>query len=340
MTRFGGREASQGWYGASQKRRSFVSEHSGAAPSVRGLFVGLSVLDLVLEVPHPVAADQKVRALGQELSAGGPATNAAVVFAALGGEASLLTTVGRHPLAEVIRADLAAHGVDLLDATPDDPESPVVAAIAVERATGGRQVVSAHGRRDPSTPPGIEARLQGRGVVLLDGHHPRMAEAVARAARQAGIPVLLDAGSWKPHLAGLLPWVDLAIASADFLPPDVAPDAVLDWLHAAGVPAAAVTAGPAPVRWSVRGSGAGEVAPPRVRAVDTLGAGDVFHGAAAWALCREGGLTTLPQRLPEILQFACGVAAERVQVAGARAWVQVVGARSARKCARNGGPNT
>ncbi len=316
-------------------------ERSEAGPLARGLFVGLTVVDLVLEVPRAVAADQKVRAVTQELAAGGPATNAAVTFAALGGEASLLTAVGRHPLAEVIRADLAAHRVALLDATPDDPEAPVVAAIAVERASGGRQVVSAHGRRDPSVPPGLEQWLSGCSLVLLDGHHPRLAEAAARAARNAGIPVLLDAGSWKPHLASLLPLVDLAIASADFLPPGVSPDAVPEWLHVAGVPAAVVTAGPEPVRWSVRGQGTGQVAPPQVHAVDTLGAGDVFHGAAAWALCREGGLGAMPRRLPEILGFACRVAAERVQVAGARAWVQVVGrisAQSAQECARSVGP--
>lgn len=310
---------------------------TGAAPTSRGtalaagrgLFAGLTVVDLVLGVHGPVGPDQKVRATSQELCAGGPATNAAVTFAALGGHATLLTALGRHPVAGVAREDLRSHRVDLVDATADASEAPTVAAIAVDGKSGGRQVVSAYGRRDAQAPAGVANLVAGCGVVLLDGHHPRLAQAVAEAARGEGVPVLLDAGSWKPHLADLWPLVDLAIASSDFAPPDLGDGDVLGWLHGVGVPNAAVTAGAGPVRWSSsKAKQAERVEPPRVEAVDTLGAGDVFHGAAAWA---ASGLapTALPSRLSEILEFACAIAAQRVQIAGARAWVEAVASRPA-----------
>lgn len=297
------------------------------ASTERGLFVGLTVLDLVLAVPGPVGPNQKVRATGQELAAGGPATNAAVTFAALGGTATLLTALGRHPLTDVVRADLQSQRVGLVDASPDEAEAPTVAAIAVE-PEGGRQVVSAYGRRDPPEPLGLAELVAGCGVVLLDGHHPRLALAAARAARAAGVPVLLDAGSWKPRTAELLPLVDLVIASADFAPPEAKDGDVLGLLHRAGVPAAAITAGPRQVRWSVQDGPRGEIAPPKVKAVDTLGAGDVFHGAAAWALAglvaRAPLAQVLTTRLPELLEYACAIAARRVQVRGAGAWRDVL----------------
>jgi sugar/nucleoside kinase (ribokinase family) len=57
-----------------------------------GLFVGLSTLDIVYRVAAPPGPDEKVQAAGQDLAAGGPATNAAVTFAALGGAATLGTS--------------------------------------------------------------------------------------------------------------------------------------------------------------------------------------------------------------------------------------------------------
>jgi hypothetical protein len=50
-------------------------------------------------------------------------------------------------------------------------------------------------------------------AVLVDGHHLDLALPVAAAARAAGVPVLLDGGSWKPGLEGLLELVDIALLS-------------------------------------------------------------------------------------------------------------------------------
>ena len=50
----------------------------------RGLFVGLTTLDLIYHADHPPQANQKVVAKDMMFAAGGPATNAAVAFAALG----------------------------------------------------------------------------------------------------------------------------------------------------------------------------------------------------------------------------------------------------------------
>ncbi len=51
---------------------------------------------------------------------------------------------------------------------------------------------------------------------------------------------------------------------------------------------------------------------PAVTARDTLGAGDVWHGALA---ARHGRLD-----LPDLIEFANAVAAERVRHEGPRAW--------------------
>ena len=83
------------------------------------LFAGLCVVDLVHRGARPPGPDEKVTALSRELAAGGPATNAAVTFAALGGSARLLTAVGSGPLGDVVRADLERQRLTLLDVAAD-----------------------------------------------------------------------------------------------------------------------------------------------------------------------------------------------------------------------------
>jgi sugar/nucleoside kinase (ribokinase family) len=84
-------------------------------------------------------------------------------------------------------------------------------------------------------------------------------------------------------------------------------------LRAAGVVRGAITHGPDPVRWW-DGDAAGDLAVPPVAAVDTAGAGDVFHGALLVA--RAGG-----RDLPAALRYAVAVAGIRVTHAGPRAWL-------------------
>lgn len=270
------------------------------------VLAGLCTVDLVQRVEELPAPGEKVQALGVEVAAGGPATNAAVTVAALGEDAVLLTSLGIHPLADLARADLAAHGVRVVDATPERTEPPAVSAAAVRDRDGERTVVS---RNAGNNPGGVPPELPGDArAVLVDGHLPRLALAVARAARVRGIPVVLDAGSWKPVLDELLPLVDIAACSAHFRAPGPG-------LRERGVPTVVVTNGAGPVRWETA-DGAGEIEVPEVRALDTLGAGDVWHGALVHGVGRSG--------LPEAIRFANEVAAEKVRHAGPRAWVPEV----------------
>ncbi|AIJ26909.1 PfkB family carbohydrate kinase [Amycolatopsis methanolica] len=271
------------------------------------LLAGLCTVDLVQRVAELPSPGEKVQSLGVEVAAGGPATNAAVTVAALGEEAVLVTALGRHPLAGLARADLSAHGVRIVDIAPEQDEPPAVSAVAVRDRDGERTVVSRNAGANPGAMP--SELPDGVRAVLVDGHLPRLALGVARWARERGVPVVLDAGSWKPVLDELLPLVDIAACSAQFRAPGPG-------LLERGVPTVVVTNGPGPVRWETSDD-AGEIEVPRMPAVDTLGAGDVWHGALVYGVGRFG--------LPELIRFANEVAAEKVRHAGPRTWVPEVG---------------
>jgi sugar/nucleoside kinase (ribokinase family) len=278
------------------------------------LFVGLCTLDVIQLVDHVPASNEKLRALDQLVAAGGPATNAAVTHAHLGGSATLLTALGRHPLTAGIRADLAESAVRVVDLTPDATTPPPVSTVLVTAATGDRAVAStnATGRSVPvPAPPDLDALVRAAHAVELDGHHMPLALATARAARAAGRLTVLDAGSWKDGTADLLPYIDVAVCSADFHPPGTStPREVLAHLRAQGVRWPAMSRGPSPILLPD-----GEVPVPPTPVADTLGAGDILHGALTYHL-------TAGTPFPQALREAAATAARACASFGTRAWMR------------------
>jgi sugar/nucleoside kinase (ribokinase family) len=299
-----------------------------------GLFVGLTTLDTIYRVDRLPAADEKIAAREVFVGAGGPATNAAITFAHLGGRPRLVSAIGSGPLADFVRADVGASGVTHRDVRPDALDLPV-SAVLVGHATAGdagaRAVVSAHAAGDRAARPGFArqagpAVLAGARVVLLDGHQPELARDLltgpgAPAGRRP--PVILDGGSWKPGSAELLALTDLAVCGTAFHPPGVRPADRLDYLLDAGPSFAAVTDGPRAIVWG-HGDARGLVVPPRRTAVDSLGAGDVFHGAFAWAVARAARPGTGPPAAALVagLEFAAEIAGRSVETFGPRQWMR------------------
>ena len=285
----------------------------------RGLFVGLTTLDLIYQVEAVPSNNQKVVAQDVAIAAGGPATNAAVTFAHLGGAATLLSSLGHHPIAELIRAELTDWSVRHLDLDSEGQAAPSVSSILVTAATGDRAVVSRNavgaqvaGDRLPAA---IATALAERqvDVVLIDGHQMAVGEAIAQQARAAGIPIVVDGGSWKPGFEAVLRQADYAICSANFAPPGCGSADVLPFLRSLGIPYVAQTHGSQPVAY-LSGEKAGRVAVPPISPVDTLGAGDIFHGAFCYFI--------LQMEFEVAIAQAAKVAARACQFFGPRRWME------------------
>jgi sugar/nucleoside kinase (ribokinase family) len=310
---------------------------TGAAPVV--LCVGLTTLDTVYTVAHHPGPDEKITAARQDLSAGGPAANAAVTAAALGARTTLVTALGSHPLAAVALRDVEDHGVTVLDAAPGDNTAPALSSVYVQPATARRSVVSVNAAdRIVAAPAALTGLVGDADAVLVDGHHPELVRAALEAARSdtawAG-HTILDGGSWKPHLDALLELVDWAVCGERFRVPGAAPSGegeadTTEELLSRGVSLVAFTHGPRPVTWRTA-EDAGTVEVPRVHAMDTLGAGDAFHGAVAHGLAaRRPDRPASPEVIQAVLRRAAEVAALRVTSLGTRAWLRDLG-RAARR---------
>ena len=285
-----------------------------------GVFVGLATLDVVHRVASPPRRNEKVTAVRQDVAAGGPAAGAAVTYAALGGRARLITALGTGTVAGLVRAELVERGVEVVDVAPGSAVPAPVSAVQVDVQTGERAVVSMDAAAHRvEAPADLDELVRGAAVVLVDGHHEALAAAAARSAAAErdgrGAPrLLLDAGRWRPVMAELMPLADVVICSDDFRLPGVEGSAqTAAGLRDMGVPTVVVSHGGAPVEWWEQGQ-SGTVEVPVVPVLDTLGAGDAFHGAYAHAVAR--GLPT-----PRAAGAAAAVAAHRVGVVGPRDWL-------------------
>ncbi|MBW4582173.1 MAG: sugar kinase [Tildeniella nuda ZEHNDER 1965/U140] len=280
----------------------------------RGLFIGLVTLDLIYLVDRPPLANQKLVASDYTVSAGGPATNAAVTFSHLGNEAIVLGVLGTHPMAQLILTDLQQHGVTLNDLNPTLAAPPPVSSIMVTERTGDRAVVSLNAMKMQAIAHIPATNLQDVAVVLIDGHQMDVGRTIAMQARSQGIPVVIDGGSWKPGFETVLPLADYVICSANFQPPNCqSTKDVIAYLAALGVPHIAITQGQQPIQyWTA--TQAGQINVPVVNVVDTLGAGDIFHGAFCHAILQTG--------FKEALTIAANIAAQSCQHFGTRRWME------------------
>lgn len=288
-----------------------------------GLFIGLATFDVINYTRGLPEPNKKVTCQAQVLAAGGPALNAAVVFAALGGTARLRTFLGAGPVATLIREDVNRFGVIIEDLAPGDFDPPL-SSITVNLIDGGRQVVSpdgvgALGIRVGKT-QGVDPSVD---VVHLDGHYGQLSDADLSGLRAAQVPVTVDAGRWRDSFEQILPFATHVIASADFIvpgaPPDLTSPAGAAFLSDRyGAAFVARTAGGDQVRyWDAAQHVTQALDVPQVQAVCTIGAGDFFHGAFAYHLtARPAG------SVRDHLDFAARVASLKCQYLGTRTWLE------------------
>ena len=280
----------------------------------RGLFVGLTTVDLFNVVASHPLPDQKTKALHQAACAGGPAANAAVAFSAFENEADLITGLGHHPTAALALEDLQKHGVIIHDYSTDPGEFPILSSIIIDSSNGSRCVVYSNPHQRTLSPNRqFELQVDDYAVILFDGFYLEQAIAIAKAVQGGSAITVLDGGSWKEGLEKLLPYMDYVICSADFRAPGCKSDQdLLRYFEEIGVLGSAISRGAEPIIYSIERSQY-HLPVPQVDAIDTLGAGDILHGV----FCHH----ILTNPFPRSLELAALCASRSCLSYGTREWI-------------------
>jgi sulfofructose kinase len=278
-----------------------------------GVFcVGHAVQDFVFRVGELPTRAVKHRAHGFTMVGGGPAATAACAVTRLGGHAWLAARVGNDAAAGLIVAELESYGVDCAHVRRCAGAGSSVSAVLVDNA-GERLIVN---HLDPALPPApdwLPSVPGAAGAVLGDVRWPEGSVAMFAKARTAGVPAVLDADVGMPTDDALVRAATHVAFSADGLTQFASmadPLRALIALSAEHAQWMCVTAGEEGV-FVAEGGGARQIKGHRVPVVDTLGAGDVWHGAFALSLA-EG------RDEDHAVRFANAAAALKVQRAGGR----------------------
>ncbi|MGB3511690.1 MAG: sugar kinase [Microcoleaceae cyanobacterium] len=279
-----------------------------------GLFVGLITLDLVYLTATYPNQNQKIVAADYAVTAGGPATNAAVTFSYFGNRTTLICGLGNNPITHLIRADLDKYNVAIKDLDKNRDQPPPVSSIITTQNTGDRAVISINATKSQISkqviPPEI---INNIDIVLIDGHQMAASLEIAQLAKSKNIPIVIDGGSWKTGFEEILPFVDYAICSANFYPPSCEnQEEVFAYLSDKNISDIAITQGEKSIKYLSQGK-FGNVEVPKINAVDTLGAGDIFHGAFCHYI--------LNLEFTDALANATNIAAHSCQYFGTRQWM-------------------
>lgn len=269
---------------------------------------GMAVIDHVYRVDAFPRPDTKTRATDFRPILGGCAANAAVAIRRLGGRAAVVAPLGGpsgHDLiGDAILEQLTKEQVDVSNVVRVDGATSSLSSIYIDRG-GERLIVNyRHPALDIARPPDPERAITRADAVLIDNRFPEFVLPVARAAAAAGKIVVLDGDKPTRLTDELLVAATYVVFSADGLRATAETEDLADALRLAAKrteAVVAVTDGPNDILWLAAGS-LHRLPAFRVTAVDTLAAGDVFHGAFALAIA-EG------RDLHETMRFAAATAA-------------------------------
>jgi sulfofructose kinase len=271
------------------------------------LCAGIAVLDEVFRVREFPLPDTKAEASEFITVGGGCAANAAVAIARLGGKVTFAAPLG-GPAGEDAIGDrlvhgLAEEGVDCSGCVRVAGARTPVSAIFLD-ARGDRTIATYRDQRlnamVPGDPDGLVADVD---AVLVDNRFPGFVTPICRAARQRGRLVVIDADKPTVETDPLFAMGTHVVFSGECLRRTAGiEDLAAGLAHMAQFTDAflAVSNGPLPVLWR-EDQATRKMAVFKVTAVDTLGAGDVFHGAFTLALTEGCGIA-------EAMRFAAAAA--------------------------------
>jgi sugar/nucleoside kinase (ribokinase family) len=253
------------------------------------LCAGGAVQDIVMRVDKFPDPGTKVQASEFLITSGGQAGNAAVAVARLGGKTSYIGALGDHDdeVASTIVKTFAGENIDVSGALRVPGARSSVSLILID-AAGEKMIATRRNKGlNEAVPKDAAAAVAGLDAVLLDNRYTNIAMPICLAAKARDIPRVLDLDKPEPPDNPLVDCSTHVIALRKY------GETYKGFL--------AVTDGPDGVSWLERGE-VRHMAAFKVDAIDTLGAGDTFHGAFTFRLVETGDAV-------EAMRFAAAAAA-------------------------------
>jgi sulfofructose kinase len=275
--------------------------------SPRILCIGIPVRDLTFRTPRVPARGSKENATHFEEICGGNSLNAAIGIVRLGGRAAICGPIGdsRETASRYIFDQLANEGIDTKHLVHMKGLVTPLSGIMID-PTGERTIITF---RDPElwkvTLPPADVLLEDCDAILTESRCAAFCTDLCAEAVRRGIPVVVDVDRAMSLSEGLLTASTHLVFSSEPLQETAGESdegAALKKIAKLTPSFLAGTRGPRGTIWLDAQGELQETPAFPVHTVDTLGAGDVFHGAFALAITEK-------QELRQALRFASAAAA-------------------------------
>ena len=250
--------------------------------------IGLRCLDVVLTMSEMPDWKQGGWVSDFRLQGGGPVGTALVAASVLGARAGFIGTIGSDDIGTIKKKSLTDYGVDISRTILLPHPENQVAFVYVHEKSGERVFAQNAHMRDYPLGTGQLDRdyITSARYLHLDGFYPQASTEAARWMREAGREVVLDME--KPKGERIEPWMPELLGLTDILICGEGGGRALTGIRDVyGAARAVLRMGPRVVVettgakgcFTVTGREAFHTPAFEVRAVNTTGAGDVFHGA-------------------------------------------------------------
>lgn len=277
--------------------------------------IGQCSLDHLVLIDTYPAVDTKKEILELHEQGGGPVATALVALSRWGVRCRFHGIVGDDDAGKKIQSSLIEEGVAVSGLLTREKAASQVAFIAIENETAKRTIFWRRPTGRPLQPEELSADfLDGSVLLLLDGLMRDVSIYAAEKAREHGIPIVLDAGRLRAGMPDLMKLSDYVVASEE-LAKDLGwypcRETLLRERENLGVKVLTITLGE---RGSMTASSDNdyiEIPAFQVYAVDTTGAGDVFHGGYIYGLLNHWSIK-------ETVTFASAAAAIKCTRIGGR----------------------
>ncbi|HEX3034326.1 MAG TPA: PfkB family carbohydrate kinase [Thermodesulfobacteriota bacterium] len=276
--------------------------------------IGQVCIDYLGRVGHYPEVEGRVELKEPITLSGGPIATALTVLARYGLKVAFVGKVGDDEIGRKVTQDLKEEGVDTSFLMVEENKKTQFSFVPVERQSGRRTVFWSRGSITPIKPENIQKEVitHSRAIHLDELFTEAIIEA-AQIAKKSNVTVSMDAGSYEEKMDELKGKVDLFIASLDFLKQysgEANPRKGIKKLKDFGATVTTVTLGDKG-SLTIHDDKLIEIPSYKIKAVDTTGAGDVFHGAFLYGWLRNW-------EIEQILKFASAAAAMNCLELGAR----------------------
>lgn len=248
--------------------------------------IGHPNVDFLSHIKSLPGPNESARLLDYSWQGGGKVSTALVALARLGASCGIMGTVGSDLFGRMCKKDFERHGVDTSRLITDEGCETALALVISEEATRGRNIICNTGTNHRLEPGELDAEYIRGAKFLHLSDSTATTQTAADIARRAGVRVAFDADEYSPGIQAMLPDIDVFVASefyykAVFCDGDYEKNCK-----------SLLGLGPSVVVFTLGGKGCvgadagGFFSEPTfdVPVVDTVGAGDVFHGAFIFGL--------------------------------------------------------